>query len=377
MKFILIGLVLRLFIAIWNGFYGPSIGADGDALLFHEIGVEFSRFGLFDAKYSIGWIYSIFLGAIYFLTIDSIFIGSLVSCMAWFVSAIFLDKTIKLLGVNKKQRDMALLVYAIIPSSILFTSVTLREVYQLLFINLLIYGSLKILLTQKLKSWFIILISGLGMGALHFGLVLYAILGALTTFYFTSIRGGRIFSLELIIFYMPLVIILGVAGNYLFVELVPFDFSDGIAAAVQGYQAGHNEARAMYTLKPEIDGLFGLLLFMPVSLGQYMLEPMPWKIETLLDMALFIENIFRLLLIFIAIRSIFKVNKEIKPAFIFLVLMFFALELMWALGTVNWGSAVRHHIPGMGLLIIIGICFNDTSLHSISRTPTLRRIKKI
>ena len=176
---------------------------------------------------------------------------------------------------------------------------------------------------------------------------------------------------------MPLVIILGVAGNYLFVELVPFDFSDGIAAAVQGYQAGHNEARAMYTLKPEIDGLFGLLLFMPVSLGQYMLEPMPWKIETLLDMALFIENIFRLLLIFIAIRSIFKVNKEIKPALIFLVLMFFALELMWALGTVNWGSAVRHHIPGMGLLIIIGICFIDTSLHSISKTQTLRRIKKI
>jgi hypothetical protein len=321
--------------------------------------------------------YSIFLGAIYFLTIDSIFMGSLISCLAWFVSAIFLDKTIKLLGVNKKQRDLALLVYAIIPSSILFTSITLREVYQLLFINLLIYGSLKILLTQKIKSWFIVLISGLGMGALHFGLVLYAILGALTTFYFTSIRGGRIFSLELIIFYTPLIILLGIAGNYLFVELVPFDFSDGIAAAVQSYQAGHNEARAMYTLQPEIDGLFGLLLFMPVSLGQYMLEPMPWKIQTLLDMALFIENIFRLFLIFIAIRSIFRINKELKPALIFLVLMFFALELMWAIGTVNWGSAVRHHIPGMGLLTIIGICFLDTSFHSISKTKMLRRIKKI
>jgi uncharacterized membrane protein len=108
-----------------------------------------------------------------------------------------------------------------------------------------------------------------------------------------------------------------------------------------------------------------------------MLEPMPWKIQTLLDMALFIENIFRLFLIFIAIRSIFRINKELKPALIFLVLMFFALELMWAIGTVNWGSAVRHHIPGMGLLTIIGICFLDTSFHSISKTKMLRRIKKI
>lgn len=377
MKFILIGLTLRLFVAIWNGFYGPSPGADADAILFHEVAVEFSRFGLFDTKYAIGWVYSIFLGAIYFLTIDSIFMGSLISCLAWFLSAIFLDKTIKLLGVNKKQRDLALLVYAIIPSSILFTSVTLREVYQLLFINLLIYSSLRILLMQRIKSWFIVLISGLGMGALHFGLILYAILGAILTFYFTSIKGGRIFSLELIIFYIPFVILLGAAGNSLFVELVPFDFSKGIASAVQAYQAGHNEARAMYTLKPEIDGLFGLLLFMPVSLGQYMLEPMPWKIATFLDMALFVENIFRVLLIFLAIRSISKVKKELKPTLIFLTVMFFALELLWAVGTVNWGSAARHHIPGMGLLVIIGLCFIDKTLHSTSMIRISRKIKKI
>lgn len=377
MKFILIGFLFRLLVAIWNGFFGPSIGADGDAMLFHEIAVEFSRFGLFDTKYAIGWVYSIFLGGIYFLTIDSIFLGSFISCLAWLISAVLIDKTIKLLGVNKKQRDLALLIYAIIPSSILFTSITLREVYQLLFINLLIYGSLSVLLTKKIKFWFIILISGLGMGVLHFGLILFGILGAILTFYFTSIRGGRIFSLELIIFYMPLLILLGATGNYLFVELVPFDFSDGLAAAVQTYQAGHNEARAMYTYKPEIEGLLGLFLFMPISFGQYMLEPMPWKIATLLDLALFVENLFRALLIFLGIQSIFKVKKDLKPTLTFLVMMFFALELMWAVGTVNWGSAVRHHIPGMGLLVIIGICFLDKSLHSPSLTRTLRRIKKI
>ena len=61
MKYILIGFLLRLLVAIWNGFFGPSLGADGDALLFHEIAVEVSRFGIFDTKYAIGWMYSMFL----------------------------------------------------------------------------------------------------------------------------------------------------------------------------------------------------------------------------------------------------------------------------------------------------------------------------
>ena len=66
MKYILAGFALRFLIAVWNGFFGPSFGAEGDALLFHDIAVQFSQFGVFDAKFNIGWVYSMFLGSIYF-----------------------------------------------------------------------------------------------------------------------------------------------------------------------------------------------------------------------------------------------------------------------------------------------------------------------
>jgi hypothetical protein len=366
MKYILIGFFLRFLVAIWNGFFGPSFGADGDALLFHEIGVEFSRLGLFEAKYNIGWLYSMFLGIIYYLTLNSIFVGSLLSCLAWLGSAIALNKSIKLLGIQKKYRDRALLLYAIIPSSILFTSVTLREVYQLLFVNLLVYASLMILVKQNKKFWVLLILSTFGMGLLHFGLVLYGILGAVLTFYFTSIKGGKVLSIELIIFYLPLLALLTYGGSVLFVEIVPFDFSDGLAVAVQSYQAGHNESRSMYSFQPELNGLFDLLLFIPISLSQYFLEPMPWKIATPLDLALFLENMFRFAFIFYAVNNIFKVKLRLKTPLIFLVLMFFALETLWALGTVSWGSAVRHHIPAMGILVIVGICFLDKGTHAIS-----------
>jgi len=143
----------------------------------------------------------------------------------------------------------------------------LREVYQLLFVNLLIYSSLMILIKQNKKFWVLLLISTFGMGLLHFGLVLYGILGAILTFYFTSIKGGKVLSIELIIFYLPLLALVSYGGTTLFLEIVPFDFSDGLASAVQSYQAGHNEARAQYSFKPELNGLFDLFLFLPNQLG--------------------------------------------------------------------------------------------------------------
>ncbi len=367
MRYILLGFFLRFLVAIWNGFFGPSIGADGDALVFHDVALYVSNSGVFEAKYNIGWVYSIFLGSVYYLTLNSIFIGSLLSCFAWLVSAVMLNKSIQLLGIHQTYRNRALLFYAIIPSSILFTSITLREVYQLLFVNTLIYSSLMILIKKNSKFWFLLAFSAVFLGLLHFGLVLYALLVAVLTFYFTSIRQERIFSLELIIFYIPALAILSYGALSIFTAIVPFDFTDGIAAAVESYQMGHNESRAMYVYKPEINGLFDLFLFMPVSLLQYLLEPMPWRISTALDMALFIENIFRCIFIFYAIRAFFNVKQYLKTPLVFLILTFLAIEMLWALGTVNWGSAVRHHIPGMGILMIIGICFLDPNVLKSSK----------
>ena len=35
------------------------------------------------------------------------------------------------------------------------------------------------------------------------------------------------------------------------------------------------------------------------------------------------------------------------------------MEFVWALGTTNWGTASRHHVPIFGVLLIIGIAFTN------------------
>jgi len=354
MRIIYFGLIIRIGVAIWNSFYGPSLGAEGDALTFHLIGVDYSN-NLVLEKFRYGWIYSFFLGFVYYLTYDSLFIGSLLSCFVWLISAIIFDKSLALLRMEPRYRNRALLLFVLMPSAILFTSVTLREVYQLLFITLAVYSALRIYLRKDTTYWFLLILSSLGMGILHVGMAAYGMFLLVLVLYFQTNRKG--FSLESLIFYLPIVLLISYAAitNYSILSTTGgtrIEFDQGLAAAVQTYQSGHNEARAMYIYKPQIDSFIGLLFFIPVSLFQYFFEPMPWRISTLFDVALFSENLLRGFLLFMAVSFLFKSKGQERKVSLLILIAYFALELIWAMGTVNWGSAARHHVSAVSLLIL-------------------------
>lgn len=140
---IVAGLVLRLLVAAYNGFIGPSFGANSDALAFHFMAEDYAR-NLGAIEFQVGWIYSCFLAFVYALTFDSLFIGCVMSCLTWLTSAWVLARLLRLLAIPRAERFTIGLLYAFLPSSILYTGVTLREPYQLLFVNLAIYSALMI-----------------------------------------------------------------------------------------------------------------------------------------------------------------------------------------------------------------------------------------
>ena len=35
------------------------------------------------------------------------------------------------------------------------------------------------------------------------------------------------------------------------------------------------------------------------------------------------------------------------------------LEFVWSVGTTNWGTAARHHVPAMGIMLLMGFMFKD------------------
>ena len=120
------GLFLRVVVAAWNAFFGPSYGAEADALAFHLRAVEYAKDLVLD-DFILGRIYSYVLGIVYNITTDSLFLGSLLSCAAWLLSALLLIKSMQMLGIDKSNQAKAVLIYALLPSSVMYTGVTLKE----------------------------------------------------------------------------------------------------------------------------------------------------------------------------------------------------------------------------------------------------------
>ena len=123
---LLLGFFLRLGNAFSNGFFGPSYGADDDSLGFHLAAIYFSQNLVFDV-FMLSNIYAYILGIFYFITTDHLFLGSALSAFGWLASAFILLRIMRILSFKMSSQWMVMLIYALIPSSLMYTSVTLRE----------------------------------------------------------------------------------------------------------------------------------------------------------------------------------------------------------------------------------------------------------
>ena len=347
------GFALRVLVAFWNGFFGPSFGAEGDAAEFHLRAVEFAE-NLSTDRFIFGILYSYALGTVYHFTVSSLFFGSLLSAIAWLISARVLVRIMRLLQFERRQQAGAMLIYALLPSSILWTGVTMREPYQLLFVNLAIHSSLRIYLHRSRKHWAYLLVAVTAGGLLQPGLFAYGVLLVAGTAAWLLLRRSRGIPMAKLLWVAPLVVAILAYGYSLFASAFTVLFEQGLAGAVELYQQGGLtiDARTRYKESVSIDGLTGLLVFVPVALFQYLFEPMPWRMSSIVDVPPLLENILRAFLLWRAIKALRRLRMPRRRPVVLVFLAYLFLETMFALGTVAWGTAARHHLPGMGLLLV-------------------------
>lgn len=353
------GFALRLFVAIWSGFFAPSFGADLDALSFHLTAVEYAQNPTLD-EFRIGWIYTNFLGLFYYVTTDSLFLGNLLSCIAWLGSALILASCLRILSVERSVQAKVMLVYALLPSSIMFTAVTLREPYQLLFVNLAIYAVLKIYLHRAFKHWFTLIFAIIGTGSLHAGLLAFGILLFAGTLLLVSMRGKKEISWPRLGLVGAVAAVVLWYGFSLFGNIF-YNLDEGLGSVIEVYQQGALgvDARAHYKSDVQISGLGGLLIFMPVALFQYLFEPFPWHISAASDIVLVSENILRGWLIWKAWKAVYIAPAQQRRVLLFVFISYLVIETIWSIGTINWGTAVRHHLPAWGLLLLAAYAASD------------------
>lgn len=371
---IFVGFLARFAMSCWSGYWGPSFGGEQDALGFHVEAVAYSRDAVFD-EFTIGHIYAYALGVVYWLTTDSIFIGCLLSTFTWLASAYVLLESMRLLETNEDGLIAATRIYALLPSSIALTSVTLREAYETFFVTVAMHGALHVYVRGTAGHWFTIVLGVVGMSVLHGGLFAFGIYFLIGTVLLASMRGQRIFSIVRVFVASPFIVWIAVTGISLF-GAVSYQMDDGLDAAVQTYQQGtlHQEARATYKDFSDIESPLGLAVYGPIGFLQYLFEPMPWRSLRVVDVDAIGENLLRAWLILRAWAGIRAGFGERRRLVTFIFLSYIVVEVIWSLGTVNWGTALRHHLPSTGLLLVSAFTFAQATRTPVSESsaPLLR-----
>ena len=128
-------LVLHHAVAFLNAYVGPVIGADMDACSFHKYAVDISLLDdhVWDyASFSSGRaVYTDCIGLFYRFIGSSILFGAELSVLAFVLSCVVLVKLVDLLGLGR-FRVVIILLFGLLPSAMIFMSVTLRTSHPLM-----------------------------------------------------------------------------------------------------------------------------------------------------------------------------------------------------------------------------------------------------
>jgi len=353
------GFFMHLIIAIWNGFFGPSPGADMDAAGLFGFAIDVSKDLEFE-DFEIGYVpYINLLGTIFHYTIPSLFLGSLISCFAWLWSSHLLIKILDLMGATSRAKFQAALIYSLYPASIIFTSITLREPFQLLFLTLSVYSMIKIYKTGNPFRFINLIAYVFLMGVLHGAYLITGIAILAMSLILLAVKNNYKIPYAKIFFYT---IFLAFPLLYLITWTFSFsyDFSDGIVEAAVSYQDGALDdgegARANYKSATDFGGMSGLLNFIIFGFVQYMFKPFVWDVASLLDIIVMLEGFLRFYLLWRAYKNFKNRSFGGDLSWIFILLIFLLNEFIWSLGTINWGTAMRHHVPVFFCLLIVAFC---------------------
>jgi hypothetical protein len=371
------GLLIRLLLAYVNAFIGPTPGGENDALGFHFVGSHYAITGdpLAHDIYRVGWYYSLFLGYVYKYSINSIFLGSLFSILAWFLSTLLVLRIMELINASIFQKVCSVSLMSFLTSMIFYSSVTLREPFQLFFLTLLVYSILRFALTKSLLHLFLLPLALFGLALLHQSLIVTSILLLLLfTIYLYSKGIKKIWqNFGLYMIFLLMIGLVPVASSL--IQTLSYSFEAGIVESLISHNEGligdAGQARARYRIEPPENSFFGIFTYPFIAFFQYQLEPLPWNVSGFGDILLFLENLIRVKILFYLIKFAYKEGLFSVDYIFPLLISYLIVEGIWSLGTINWGTASRHHIPAMGLLSVLGFfLYSEIEKKFVKKIPS-------
>jgi 4-amino-4-deoxy-L-arabinose transferase-like glycosyltransferase len=354
-----LALFLRIFFVLINNYVFTLPDGSVDAISFEEIGwlwnvnnqLFFEKFlipSTFFYSWIIGFIYSITDRSVLLIQSLSVLMGVGIVYISWKFGRLLFNE-----GVAKK----AALILSLHPVLVMYSALTMREVFITFFLLLSIYKFTKWYLnrqTMLLSSFFFAMVAMTFHGAMFILLPIYALI-----IFWDFIRKKR-FS-----FFLSTTIIIMFSITLLFL-LTYFEVSvpkfHSVASAINPERwiseiKNRSIGGSAYPDYLNVTATIDLLWAIPVRFFYFMFSPFVWDIRSFSHLFGLIDALF-----YIYIFTSSYINRGLflkRRVLLYILFILFSIAFVFSIGTGNFGSAVRHRAKLLPLFVILFSAINN------------------
>lgn len=272
------------------------------------------------------------------------------------------------------------------PTSILFSSIIMREIYIVFFLTYALIHCINFLKKRRLIHFFKLSIgfifATLFHGPIFIGYLLFLsylfIKILIENNFFIRFKKSKIYLIFILpLFLMPLITYLlgyysipklGKIDNFVFFKEdssninAEYNLGDIVIWKIKRATAStnDNDLGAQYPSWTKPNSILELIYLSPIRFVYFVYSPFPWDIKRLNHLIGLLDAFFYLYLTFCIIKNYKKLS--INPYLFFLVILLLGYLLVYSYGIGNFGTGIRHRFK----FIIILLAIAAPSIHKFS-----------
>lgn len=355
---LLVAFAIRFIIAIVNVYIMTLPAGGSDEVSFERVAWEHAQNRLGNevaiSRGGNAFYYSIYLSYIYLLVGRVPLLVQMANVLTGTLIVLFVFKCTSLISRDRVTSLFAAVIAAFFPTLILHSAVLLRETFIVLFMVASFYYFLRWYYKGSLRHTVLAVILALLAISLHSGLVLILLVyAAYFAFYRPKRRKWKFLNLKqtsmVLLATILLVITLGDKLSHYF----PIGIGIGSWASYLSKFNSHAVGSGAAYLEGYVpNNLLDIIVQTPVRIIYLLLTPFPWQISSPTHLVGVVDVFLYIILIILAIIGIRFMWQRDRTLCIFMLMFFFMGTIMYAWGTSNFGTAIRHRQKLVWILII-------------------------
>lgn len=114
------------------------------------------------------------------------------------------------------------------------------------------------------------------------------------------------------------------------------------------------DARANYGILLDTSSVESLIKTTSLIYIYYLFAPFPWQIANWLNVYALTKSLLRFILIIFSLIYWYKADGVKRRTWRLFLIIYFSMTFLWAMGTVNYGTSIRHHLLTNWIIVITG-----------------------